>query len=171
MLGVNEIKHWETISTPVVVALCESLMAKLEESDIRRLRSADPDRYYRSLKTQFKELDDRYPGIFNLIIQYGRCTPPIPGEPKGVDIIFKVRDMLQKRDAINAKMAQGMCREDAGKKEDMEVDYVEAKRFIRGKVIPADQFDEIVKPPDQREENDSESVTSKIKKEHVHESA
>lgn len=148
MLGVNEIKSNEEIPTSVVISLCEGLMCRIEEPDMRRLLRTDNDRYYRTLKTQFKRLDDRYPGLFNMIIQYGRKSP------QGLEIMPQIIEMLEQRDAIFVKMKLNpeMSREDAGREEDKSVDYTYAQRYVRP-AIGAERFDSIVKPPDERDDN------------------
>lgn len=143
MLGVNEIRSKEDLDTPTVIGLCESLLARREDAEMRRMQRTDPDRFHRTLKTQFAQLDDRYPGIFNLLLQYGRRTPAIPGEPNGTDAMEKIRDMLAKRDAVNARMAAmdpdreyWERRMEAGKDEDKAVDAEEANRFIPDNILP-----------------------------------
>lgn len=142
MLGVNEIKSTEEIPTETVIGLCEGLLTRMEEGDMRRLLRTDKDRYYRTLKTQFKRLDGRYPGIFNMLIQYGRTNP------QGMEIMPQITMMLKQRDAIFARMNQNpeMSREDAGLQEDKDVDYTYAHRYVRP-AIGADRFDNIVKAP------------------------
>ena len=142
MLGVNEIKTHEELSTDTIIALCESLLTTMEEADMRRLKQTDTDRYYRTLKTQFKRLDDRYPGIFNVLIQYGRKNP------QGHDVMEQIIMMLRKRDSIFQRMKQNpeMTREVAGEQEDKAVDYTYAQRYVRP-AIGADRFDSIVKDP------------------------
>jgi hypothetical protein len=148
MLGVNEIKSAEEIPTDTVIGLCEGLLTRMEEADMRRMVRTDKDRYYRTLKTQFKRLDDRYPGIFNMLIQYGRRNP------QGLEIMPQIEKMLRQRDAIFSRMKQNpeMSREDAGKDEDKAVDYTYAQRYVRP-AIGAERFDSIVKPPEEREED------------------
>lgn len=148
-MGVNEIRSQEDLDTPTVIALCESLLARREDAEMRRMQRQDPDRFHRMLKTQFAQLDDRYPGIFNMLIQYGRRTPSIPGEPNGVDIMEKLKQMLVQRDTVKAKMAaipknpnidEGKDywnrRMEAGKEEDAAVDGVEANRFLPQQMLP-----------------------------------
>jgi hypothetical protein len=144
MLGVNEIKSSEEIPTATIVALCEGLLCKMEEPDIRRLRNTDPDRYYQSLQTQFKRLNDRYPGIFNMLTRYGRKTP------QGIDIMARIKEMIGYRDQI---VSGTISREKA----DKEIDYKYAYEFVRP-VVP--NFDNIVKPPNERE-NATEPQESK----------
>lgn len=131
MMGVNEIRSEEEIPAGTIVALCDSLLAKTEEHEMRRMRQTDPDRYYRTLKTQFKRLDDRYPGIFNMLVEYGRKTP------QGADIMQRIKQMIGYRDRIVA----GEEREQF----DKAVDYQYAHEFVRP-AIGAERFDSIVKP-------------------------
>lgn len=138
MLGVNEVKNWEDLSTDTVLGLCESMLARREEADMKRMMRTDQDCYFRTMKTQFNQLDDRYPGIFNMLLQYGRTAPG------GLDIMSKISDMLRKRDLIFDKMKQGMDREDAGAQEDKQVDYDLAATYLRGKIMSDEQFDSIV---------------------------
>ena len=146
MIGVNELKSSDTIPTETIIALCDGLLAKREEPDMRRLLRTDKDRYYRTFKTQFKRLDDRYPQIFMSFLQYGRTLPD------GVDLYAAITDMLYKRDSIFAKMENDpeLTREEAGDVEDRDVDYVYARQYVRP-AIGADRFDSIVKPPGQTE--------------------
>jgi len=147
MLGVNEVRSNEEISTETVIGLCEGLLIRMEEPDMRRMLRTDKDRYYRTLKTQFKRLDDRYPGIFNMLIQYGRKNP------QGLDIMDQITKMLRQRDMIFARMRANpeMSREEAGEKEDKQVDYTYAHRYVRP-AIGADRFDSIVQNPDEASE-------------------
>ena len=138
MLGVNEIKSDEEIPSATIIALCEGLLCKMDEPDIRRLRNADPDRYFRSLQTQFKRLNDRYPGIFNLLTQYGRKTP------QGADVMARIKEMIGYRDQI----VTGQIDRD---KADKEIDYKYAYEFVRP-AIGTDRFDTIVKPPNERDD-------------------
>jgi hypothetical protein len=147
MLGVNEIKSDEEIPSSTIIALCEGLLCKMEEPDIRRLRNADPDRYFRSLQTQFKRLNDRYPGIFNLLTQYGRKTP------QGADIMARIKEMIGYRDQIVA----GEINRD---KADKEIDYKYAYEFVRP-AIGNERFDTIVKPPNEREDTAATPQASK----------
>lgn len=142
MLGVNQINSTEDIPTETVIALCEGLLTRMEEPDMRRLLRTDTDRYFRTLKTQFKQLDDRYPGIFNMLIQYGRKNP------QGLEIMPQITKMLRQRDAIFSKMKQNpeMSREEAGKEEDKAVDYTYAQRYVRP-AIGEERFDSIVENP------------------------
>ena len=143
MLGVNEIRSNEDIPTEIVLGLCEGLLMRMEQPDMRRLLTTDKDRYYRSLKTQFKVLDDRYPGIFNMLIQYGRKNP------QGLDIMEQISKMLRQRDTIFARMKKNpeLSREEAGESEDKNVDYTYAHRYVRP-ALGADKFDSIVQKPE-----------------------
>lgn len=136
MLGVNEIRSDEEIPTDQVLALCESLLGRMEDPEMARVRRRDPEGYFRTLKTQFSRLNDRYPGIFNMLVQYGRRTRD------GMEIVPQIRQMLAYRDQLNEGT---ITRERA----DQLVDYEYAQRYVRP-VIGADRFDTIVKHPDER---------------------
>ena len=129
MLGVNEIKSTEEIPTDIVVALCESLIVTMEQPDMRRLRRSDPDAYMRTLKTQYKRLTDRYPGIFNVLLQYG------------AEVMPRIKKMLGFRDNI----ASGAIERDVA---DKVVDYELAHQYVRP-AIGADRFDSIVSEPEE----------------------
>jgi hypothetical protein len=131
MMGVNEIRSDEEIPAHIIVALCDGLLVKMEEPDMRRMRQQNPDEYYRTLKTQFKRLDDRYPGVFNMLVEYGRKTP------QNVDIMARIKTMIGYRDRIKA----GEDREQF----DKVVDYQYAYEFVRP-AIGNERFDSIVKP-------------------------
>lgn len=137
MIGVNPINSTEEIPSDVIIGLCDGLLTKMEEPAMRRMRNADTDQYYRSLKTQFKRLDDRYPGIFLMLTQYGRQLP------QGGDPMDRIKEMLQLRDKIHAGEDRLPI--------DKVVDYKYAKEFV-SKVLPPGKFDEIVKPPEERED-------------------
>lgn len=135
-MSPNEIKSSENIDSKSIVALCEGLLAKMDEPEMRRLRKNDADRYLRTLKTQFKRLEDRYPGMFNMLIEYGRKTP------SGEDVMARIKQLIGFRDAVDA----GTITKD---KADEEIDYQYAHEFVRP-AIGADKFDSIVKPPSER---------------------
>lgn len=137
MQGVNEIRSNEEIPADIIVALCEGLLCKIEEPEMKRKRQTDPDLYYRSLKTQFKRLDDRYPGIFNMLVEYGRKTP------QGHDIMTRIKQMIGFRDRIQS----GEDREQF----DKTIDYKYAHEFVRP-AIGADRFDTIVKSPEEQQQ-------------------
>ena len=130
---VNEIKSEENLSSPQIIALCESLLSRMEHPEVKQLRHTDSDRYYRSLKTQFKQLDDRYPGIFNMLTQYGRQAPG------GIDTMAKLRSMLG---VYDARQSGEITDEEA----DKAVDYDLAKKFVRP-ALGDSVFDNIVKDP------------------------
>ena len=136
MLGLNEIKSEVNLSTTTIFALCESMVARIEEADMRRLKATDQDRYLRSLKAQFKQLDDRYPAIFNILLEYGRRTPD------GFNTLDRIKKMLQAYDVWQAA--------DEEKKKQVEVamEYPYAEAYVRPAVGPA-IFDPIVKKPDE----------------------
>ncbi len=131
MLGVNEIKSEEEIPAETIVALCESLLTRTEDPEMKRKKHSDPDSYYMTLKTQFKRLDDRYPGIFNMLIQYGRRTP------QGLDIMSRIKEMIGYRDRIKAGENRDVF--------DKAIDYKYAYDFVRP-AIGTERFDSIVKP-------------------------
>lgn len=139
-MSPHEIKSTENLDSATIVALCEGMLTKMEEPEMRRMRRADQDRYLRTLKTQFKRLEDRYPGMFNLIMEYGRTTPT------GDNVMARIKQMIGFRDAIDT----GAITKD---KADEEIDYEYARKFIRPAIGPA-QFDAIVKPPAERERKD-----------------
>ena len=136
MLGVNEIKSHEHISTEDVLALCEGMLSDMETDEYKLMRREDPDRYFRKLKKTYKRLNDRLPGIFNVLVQYGRQTPD------GFGTVERIRGMLEKRDAMDAGT---LTREDA----DKDVDYEYAHAYVRP-AIGKERFDSIVKPPEDR---------------------
>lgn len=138
MLGLNEIKSEVDLSSEKIVALCESLLERMADSEMRRWRTTDHDRYFRTLKTQFSELNDRYPGIFNVLVQYGRKTPD------GFPTLDRIKEMLRMNDALKAGT---LDREKA----DKEIDYKYAYQYVRP-VVP--NFDNIVKPPSEREDDE-----------------
>lgn len=137
MLGLNEIKSEENLPPQKIYALCESMVAKIEESEMRRLKHFNEDRYLRTLKTQFKELDDRYPGIFNVILSYGRTTPD------GYDTLERIKKMLQMYE-IWAET------EDEEEKKQVEVvmEYPYAETYVKA-AVGAHVFDKAVKPVDE----------------------
>lgn len=154
MLGVNEVRSNEDIPTNTVIALCEGLLSRMEEPDMRRMVKTDKDRYYRSLKTQFKRLDDRYPGIFHMLIQYGRINP------QGLDIMEQITTMLRQRDAIFAKMKQNpeLSREDAGAQEDKAVYDTYDYRYVRP-AFGEERFDNIMKNAGDKMKNAGDKST------------
>lgn len=139
MLGVNEILSKEEIPTPTIIALCESMLSKMEEPEMRRLKKTDTDRYYRTLKTQFQRLDHRYPGIFNKLVEYGRT------DGEGRDIMAQLTTILQQRDAIFAKMKGDWSkREEVGAAEDKAFHSVYDGRYVRP-VVGEQLYDNIMK--------------------------
>ena len=136
MLGVNEIKSDEEIPSDVIVALCDSLLVTMEEPDMRRLRRTSPDEYMRTLKMQYKRLDDRYPGIFNVLVQYGAEMPD------GTQVMAMIKKMLGYRDNI----ASGAIQRDTA---DKAVDYELAHKYVRP-AIGEDRFDSIVSDPEKK---------------------
>jgi hypothetical protein len=133
MMGLNEIKSNVNLSTDKIIALCESLLERMEDPELRRYRTSDADRYLRTLKTQFKELNDRYPGIFNVLLEFGRRTPD------GFDTMTRISGMLRMRDQIDA----GQKTQDQAEKE---VDYEYANVYVRP-AVGSEAFDRIVPKP------------------------
>ena len=135
MLGLNEIKSEVDLPSVKIIALCESLLEKMADTEMRRFRTTDHDRYFRTLKSQFSELNDRYPGIFNVLVQYGKKTPD------GFQTMDRIREMLRMNDEMKGGTLE---REEA----DKEIDYKYAYQYVRP-AVP--NFDNIVKPPSERE--------------------
>ena len=133
MLGLNEIKSTENLSSNKIFALCESMVERMDDPELKRFRANDSDRYLRTLKTQFKALDDRYPSIFNVLLEYGRRTPD------GFDTLARIKQMLNLHD----KVQSGETTKDNAEKA---LDYEYSYQYVRP-VIGAEKFDEIVKPP------------------------
>ncbi len=136
MMSPHEIKSTTNLSTDAIVALCEGMLTRMDDPEMRRMRRGDQDRYLRVIKTQFKPLEDRYPGMFHLLMEYGRNTP------SGEDTLTRIKEMLGYRDAIDTGTI-------SKEKADERIDYKYAREFIRP-AIGAAEFDAIVKPPEQR---------------------
>jgi len=109
------------------------MIERMEDTELRRYRNSDNDRYLRTLKTEFKALNDRYPAIFNILLQYGRKTPD------GFDTLERITKMLQKFD----EMSTGRKTQEQAEKE---LDYEYSYQYVRP-AVGAEKFDEIVKPP------------------------
>lgn len=140
MLGLNEIKSEVNLPSDKIIALCESMLERMDDSEMRRLRNNDGDAYVRILKTQFKELNDRYPGIFNVLLEFGRRTPD------GFVTMDRISRMLRQFDAVQS----GTKTKDQAEKEiDYEYSAVYVKPIVDklAETTGAGTFDDIVKAP------------------------
>jgi hypothetical protein len=129
----NEIKSTVDLPKPKIIALCESMLSRMEDNDLRRIRNSDPDRFFNILSQQFTELKDRYPGIFNVLVLYGRKTPD------GFDTLARIKRILQLHDTV----VSGEKTEDEAH---VELDYEYSYKYVRP-ALGAAEFDRIVPVP------------------------
>lgn len=140
MLGLNEIKSEVNLPSEKIIALCESMLERMDDNEMRRLRNTDGDGYLRSVRGQFKELNDRYPSIFNVLLEFGRRTPD------GFSTMDRITRMLRQFDAVQA---QQKTKDQAEK----ELDYEYAQVYVKPVVdklaenTGVGRFDDIVKDP------------------------
>lgn len=140
MLGLNEIKSEVNLPSEKIIALCESMLERMDDAEMRRLRNTDGDAYLRSVRGQFKELNDRYPSIFNVLLEFGRRTPD------GFSTMDRITRMLRQFDAVQA---QQKTKDQAEK----ELDYEYAQVYVKPVVdklaenTGVGRFDDIVKDP------------------------
>jgi hypothetical protein len=131
--GLNPVKSQVNLSPEKIIALCESLLERMDDTELRRIRTTDPDRYSRTLKKQFSELDDRYPSIFNALMEFGRRTPD------GYDTMARIRSMLGLYSAVQSGQK-------TNEQAEKELDYEYSSIYVKP-VVGAQEFDRIVKPP------------------------
>jgi hypothetical protein len=128
---INDVRSDAPIESVKVIEWCESMLTRMDE--LKPFRKDDPDRFLRTIKTEYKDLDDRLPSVFRILLEYGRKTPD------GFDTLDRITRMLQKFD----EMTSGRKTKEQAEKE---LDYEYSYQYVRP-VIGASKFDEIVKPP------------------------
>jgi len=69
-MSLNEIKSTEKMDKETILELVRQMQEAIKEPAMQQLKARDSGRYICEMQNRCSRLNDRYPGIFNMVIQY-----------------------------------------------------------------------------------------------------
>jgi len=67
-MSTNEIKSYDNLDKTTILQLVSDMQLAIKEPEMVELKNNDKGQYIRHMRERFIRLNDRYPGIFNMVL-------------------------------------------------------------------------------------------------------